>query len=188
MRRTLGVCVRDGGRGEKGESAKGERESEREAGGSWRNIKEGGIEEECVMGREKRRRKEREYIFFLFYARSILILCFYFHPSVLRLIPFLSEKKRNFQRELPCALSPAPAIPFPGFLSALTLLCSAYFLHVSLNSKSCLPLLPLPLCLSLSPSPKQRLEIERAGRQQRASGREQESRRGQGDKKGRERC
>ena len=101
-------------------------------------------------------------------------------------------------------MSPAPAVPFPGFPSALTLLYSAYFLHVHLNSKSCLlspPLtlslsfslsncasvclfLSLALSLSLSLSLRQRLEIVLAGRREQAGGK----RRGRGGQKRGERC
>lgn len=52
-------------------TASQKRERKRQTGGLWRNIKEGGIEEECV-GRE--RKKEEAGIgihFFFFYTHGI---------------------------------------------------------------------------------------------------------------------
>lgn len=104
--------------GEKRESQPKERESEREAGGSWRNIKEGGIEEECVMGREKRRRKEWEYIFFSVlrcqYSNFVLL----FSPLCSKANTFFFLKRKGIFKESYGVLCLLP-LPFLFLVSFL---------------------------------------------------------------------
>ena len=113
----------------------------------------GGV---CRRGEERGGGRIRNTFFFLFTLTVFEFCAFLFfspHCSGANTFSFCSEKierKKGEEKELVCALSPAPAVPFPGFLSALTLLYSAYFLHVHLNSKSCLLSPPLSLSLFLS--------------------------------------
>lgn len=144
------VCVKRW----EGRERRTSKERERETGGSWRDIREGGIEEECVGGEERGGGRNRNTFFFSFlcsrYLNFVLFILFSSLCSKANTFSFCekkTERKKKGEKELLCALSPAPAVPFPGFLSALTLLYSAYFLHVHLNSKSCL--LSPPLSLSL---------------------------------------
>lgn len=71
MGRTPG-CVRSGGRGENARREKeGAREREQENWGSWRDIRKGGIEEECVSGErtDEQARTVIQGFFFPFHGR-----------------------------------------------------------------------------------------------------------------------
>lgn len=80
------VCACEVG-GERKDSQREERERKRETRGSWRNIQEGGIEEECVSGERK---KEEAGIGIHTYG--IRILCS--PPPISRLIPSLSVRRK----------------------------------------------------------------------------------------------
>lgn len=90
------------------------RQRERETGGSWRNIQEGGMEEECVGGERKEEGAEIGIHFSacLSYAHGIRILCScIFSPSLLQLIPFLSvgrKQKGRKKRKSYCVLCLSP--------------------------------------------------------------------------------